>query len=142
MNVSRMFYICQLIKFQKWIKFLVKQEMLNSVEVTKIIFIRQKICPISFLFYNERIYNTFLRRLRATNIRITFFLFQNPWNSLAFFNRDLNRGCLVYKFLCVFQEVNFWSIYGGNFVYVKLFHVRKIFRTQDFAVFAVFSFCV
>ena len=29
-------------------------------------------------------------------------------SSLSLFNRDLNRGCLVYMFLCVFQEVNFW----------------------------------
>ena len=39
-------------------------------------------------------------------------------------------------FLCVFQEVNFWQIYGGNFVYVNFF------RTQVFARFAVFSFSV
>ena len=24
------------------------------------------------------------------------------------FNRDLNRGCLVYMFVCVFHKYNFW----------------------------------
>ena len=50
------------------------------------------------------------------------------------FNRDLNRGCLVYMFSLRF--------YGGNFVYVKFVRVSKIFRTQVFAGIAVFSFCV
>ena len=63
-------------------------------------------------------------------------------SSLSLFNRDLNRGCLVYMFLCVFQEVNFWKIYGGNFVYVEFFRLRKIFHTQVFAGFAVISFSV
>ena len=58
------------------------------------------------------------------------------------FNRDINCGCLVYMFFCVFQEVNFWWIYGSNFVYVKVFRVQKIFRAQVFAGFVVFSFCV
>ena len=31
---------------------------------------------------------------------------------------------------------------GSNFAYVNFFRVRKIFRTQVFAGFAVFSFCV
>ena len=43
-------------------------------------------------------------------------------------------------FLYVFQEVSFWQIYGSNFVHVKLVCVRKIFREQVFARFAVFSF--
>ena len=55
------------------------------------------------------------------------------------FNRDLNRSCLVFIFSCVFQEVNFWWIHG-NFVYVKLFRVRKIFRKQVFADLQFFHF--
>ena len=35
---------------------------------------------------------------------------------------------------CVFQEVNL-LIYGSNFLYVKFFRVRKIFRAQVFAAF-------
>ena len=45
-------------------------------------------------------------------------------------------------FLCVFQEVNFWQIHGGKFVYAKFVRISKIFRTQVFAGFAVFWFCV
>ena len=43
-------------------------------------------------------------------------------------------------FLCVFQEVNFWQIYGGNFVYVKFFRLRKVFRTQGCAGIQSFYF--
>ena len=43
-----------------------------------------------------------------------------------FFNRDLNRGCLVYVFPLRFSGSKFLI----NFVPVKLFHVLKIFRTQ------------
>ena len=52
------------------------------------------------------------------------------------FNRDLNRGCLVYMFSLRFS--------GSKFL-VNLrrqFRVRKIFRTQIFAGFEVFIFCV
>ena len=52
------------------------------------------------------------------------------------FNRDLNRGCLVYMFVLRFS--------GRKFL-INLrwqFRVRKIFRIQVFAGFAVFSFCV
>ena len=45
-------------------------------------------------------------------------------------------------FVCVFQEAIFRQIHGGNFVYAKFVLVHKIFRTQIFAGFAVFSFCV
>ena len=56
------------------------------------------------------------------------------------FNRDLNRGCLVFMFSLRFSRSKFLINYGGNFVYVKFFRVRKIFRTQVLAGFAVFSF--
>ena len=58
------------------------------------------------------------------------------------FNRDLNRGCLVFMFSLRFSRSKFLINYGGNFVYVKFFRVRKIFRTQVLAGFAVFSFCI
>ena len=55
---------------------------------------------------------------------------------LILFNRDLNRGCLVYMFSLRFS--------GSKFLINlrRQFRVRKIFRTQVFAGFAVFSFCV
>ena len=53
-----------------------------------------------------------------------------------FFNRDLNRGCLVYMFSLRFLgskfRINLW----------RQFRVRKIFRTQVFVGFAVFLFCI
>ena len=53
----------------------------------------------------------------------------------SLFNRDLNRGCLVYMFSLCFS--------GSNFlITLRLFRVCKIFLSQDFAGFAVFSFCV
>ena len=56
--------------------------------------------------------------------------------SFAPFNRNLNRGCLVYMFSLRFS--------GGKFLINlrRQFRVRKIFRTQVFAGFEVFSFCV
>ena len=83
-------YLCQLMKFQKWIKFLVTQEILNFLRWLKLCpnnnFVRLKICPISYLVHNEENYNTFLSILSATNIcRITVFLFQNLQKSAAFF---------------------------------------------------------
>ena len=55
---------------------------------------------------------------------------------LILFNRDLNRGCLVYMFSLRFS--------GSKFLINlrRQFRVRKIFRTQVFAGFTVFSFCV
>ena len=54
--------------------------------------------------------------------------------SLVFllFNRDLNRGCLVYMFSLRFSASKILII----------FRVGKIFRTQVFGEYAVFSFCV
>ena len=52
------------------------------------------------------------------------------------FNCHLNRGFLVYMFSLRFS---------GSKVLINLrrqFRVRKIFRTQVFAGFAVFSFCI
>ena len=57
-------------------------------------------------------------------------------DDIHIFNRDLNRGCLVYMFSLRFS---------GSKILINLrrqFHVSKIFRTQGFAGFAVFSFCV
>ena len=53
-------------------------------------------------------------------------------------NRDLNRGCLVYMFSLRFPGSKFLMNLGGNFVHVKFFCVRKIFRTHGFAGFTVF----
>ena len=52
------------------------------------------------------------------------------------FNRDLNRGCLVHMFSLRFS--------GSKFLINsrRQFRVRKIFRIQVFAGFAVFSFCI
>ena len=49
-----------------------------------------------------------------------------------FFNRDLNRGCLVYMF--------FLRFLGSKFLINlrRQFRVRKIFRTEVFAGFGVF----
>ena len=52
------------------------------------------------------------------------------------FNRDLNRGCLVYMFSLRFSGSKFLTNLR------RQFGVRKIFRTQGFAGFTVFSFCV
>ena len=58
------------------------------------------------------------------------------WISLFLFNRHLNRGCLVYMFSLLFSGskflLNLW----------RQFRVRKIFRTQVFAEFSVFSFYI
>ena len=57
-------------------------------------------------------------------------------DDIHIFNRDLNRGCLVYMFSLRFSPRKF-------LIYLRRqFRVRKIFRTQGFAGFAVFSFCV
>ena len=55
---------------------------------------------------------------------------------LIYFNRDLYRSCLVYMFSLRFS--------GSKFLINlrRQFRVRKIFHTQVFAGFAVFSFCV
>ena len=52
------------------------------------------------------------------------------------FNRDLNRGCLVYMFFLRFS--------GSKFLINlrRQFRVRKIFRTQVFGGLPVFSFSV
>ena len=65
-----------------------------------------------------------------------FFCFSSLNLFLLFFNRDLNRGCLVYMFSLLFL--------GSTFLInsPREFRVRKIFRTKVFAGFAVFSFCV
>ena len=52
------------------------------------------------------------------------------------FSRDLNRGCLVYMFSLRFSGSKF------SINLRRQFRVRKIFRTQVFAGFEVFSFCV
>ena len=56
--------------------------------------------------------------------------------SKILFNRDLNRGCLVYMFS--------WRFSGSKFLINlrRQFRVRKIYRTQGFIGFTVFSFCV
>ena len=58
------------------------------------------------------------------------------FNLYNLLNRDLNRGCLVYMF--------FLRFLGSKFlVNLRLqFRERKVFCTQVFIGFAVFSFCV
>ena len=56
------------------------------------------------------------------------------------FNRDLNRGCLVCMFSLRFSGSKFLINLRQQFYVRKIFfRVRKIFRTQFFAGFAVFS---
>ena len=55
---------------------------------------------------------------------------------------DLNCRWLVYMFSLRFSGSKFLITYGSDLVYVDFFRVRKIFRTQFFKGFAVFSFCV
>ena len=57
------------------------------------------------------------------------------------FNRDLNRGCLVYMISLRFSGSKVLIILRQQFR-VKFFRVHKIFRAQVFAGFAVFAFCV
>ena len=59
-------------------------------------------------------------------------------SNLPLFNRDLNRGCLVYMFSLRFSGSKFLMNLGGNFVHVKFFCVRKIFRRHGFVGFTVF----
>ena len=72
-----------------------------------------------------------------------------PTNCLSVFDhllklslKGLNRGCLIYMFSLRFSGSKFLINYSSNFVHVKFFCVSKIFRTQVFAEFAVFPFCV
>ena len=54
-------------------------------------------------------------------------------SNLSLFNRDLNRGCLVYMFSLRFP--------GSKCLinlHVKCFRVRKIFRAQGFLGFTIF----
>ena len=59
-------------------------------------------------------------------------------SNLPLFNRDLNRGCLVYMFSLRFSGSKFLINLRRQFRARKLFHVSKIFRTQGFAGFTVF----
>ena len=59
-----------------------------------------------------------------------------------FFNRDLNRGCLVYMFSLRFSGSNFLINIRRQFRVRKIFRVCQIFCTQVFEGFAVFLFCV
>ena len=63
-------------------------------------------------------------------------LFHDYLNGILYYNRDSNRGCLVFMFSL--------RVSGNKFL-INLrwqFRVRKIFCTQVFARFAVFLFCV
>ena len=51
------------------------------------------------------------------------------------FNRDLNRGCLVFMFSLRFSRSKFLINYGGNFVYLKFF-VHKFLRDLESSHFA------
>ena len=66
-------------KFQKWTKYLVRQEILNFFRWLKSCstnnFVRLKICSISYLLYNEENYSTFLSLLSTTTFPGSQFLF-------------------------------------------------------------------
>ena len=65
------------------------------------------------------------------------FVFSSPIQGRSsLFNRDVKHGCLV----CMFSL----RLSGIKFLINSLwqFRVRKIYRTQVFAGFPVFSFCV
>ena len=65
------------------------------------------------------------------------------WRRSISFNRDLNRGCLVYKFSLRFSGSKFLINLRRQFrARKKFFLARKFFRTQRFVGFAVFLFCV
>ena len=50
------------------------------------------------------------------------------------FNRDLNRGCLVYMFSLRFSvSKSLINLRYGNFVYVKLFHKSNFINDGSFA---------
>ena len=61
---------------------------------------------------------------------------------VCFFNRNLYHGCLVYMFSLRFSGRIFLINLRRQFRVRKFFRVGKIFCAQDFAGFAVFSFCV
>ena len=63
-------------------------------------------------------------------------------SSKSNFKYDLNRGFMVYMFSLCFSGSRFLINLQGNLVYIKFFCARKIFGTQLFAGFRVFSFCV
>ena len=58
------------------------------------------------------------------------------------FNRDLNRGCLVYTFSLRFLGSRFVINIRQQFRVRIFFRVRKIFRPQFFARFVAFSLIV
>ena len=70
------------------------------------------------------------------NSALRFELNGSSCKLISYFNRHLNRGCLVYMFSLRFS--------GSKFLINlrRQFRIRKIFRTQVFAGFPVFLFCV
>ena len=60
----------------------------------------------------------------------------------SLFNRDLNRGCLIYMFSLRFSGSKFLINLQRQFRVVKFFRVREIVHTKGFAGFAIFSFCI
>ena len=56
-------------------------------------------------------------------------------------NRNLNRLCLVYMFSLRFSESKFLINLRRQFRVPKIFS-RRLLRTQVFAGFAVFIFCI
>ena len=94
---------------------------LNAQVISKVIFIR-KISSIKWWTLIDCKYIFF------------FFVF---WLKKLFFNCDINRGCLVNMLSLRFS----WSKFLIN-LRRQFRVVRRIFRTQVFAGFAVFSFFV
>ena len=92
---------------------------------------------ISSSFKNRFSYFKCILTLISSWNRVNAIIFTEFFkHSGNFFNHDLNRGCLVYMFSLRFS--------GSKFLINlrRQFRVRKIFRTQVFAGFAVFFISV
>ena len=60
----------------------------------------------------------------------------------VFFNRDLNRGCLIYMLSLRFSGSKFLTNLRRQLRVRKIFVQVKFFAHKFFAGFTVFSFCV
>ena len=88
---------------------------------------------LSQSYYSYILEGTLYKR----NLKFYYKLIERvKWVNFFFFNRDLNRGWLAYMFSLRFS--------GSKFLInlLRQFRVRKIFRTQSFVGFTVFSFRV
>ena len=102
-------------------------------------------------FIKQRLQHRYFHVNIAKFLRTAFFIKHLRWLLLnkvktnlksTWFNRDLNRGCLVYIFSLRFSGSKFLINLRRQFRERKIFRVRKFFCKQVFAGFAIFSFCV